>query len=144
MEEYDKYDISKILDNLYLGSYEDAIDFYKLKNLGITHIVNLSYLPNPYPNDFVYLKIDLYDDPLENISQYFNFTIQWIYDAIMNGGKVLVHCRAGISRSSTIILAFLVKLFGITLEKAYNYVKNIRPIIQPNEGFVKQLKDYFK
>jgi atypical dual specificity phosphatase/dual specificity phosphatase 12 len=54
----------------------------------------------------------------------------------------LVHCYAGISRSASIIISYLMKKYNWSYEKAYNYVKNKRPIINPNRGFKKQLIQY--
>ncbi|CAG5124219.1 unnamed protein product, partial [Candidula unifasciata] len=58
------------------------------------------------------------------------------------GGKTLVHCLAGVSRSATICIAYLVKYQHMTLEEAYKHVKKRRPVIHPNPGFWRQLIDY--
>jgi len=57
-------------------------------------------------------------------------------------GSVLVHCMAGISRSSSLIIYYLMKKYAITYDKAYEFVKKARSIIQPNSGFEKQLRTY--
>jgi len=54
----------------------------------------------------------------------------------MREGSVLVHCSMGISRSSTIVIAFIMKKFTFSFSKAYNLVKKKRPIICPNSGFI--------
>ena len=54
-------------------------------------------------------------------------------------GRTLVHCFAGISRSATLVIAYLVHELGYTLRQAHDFVRSKRPCIQPNIGFWKQL-----
>lgn len=65
-----------------------------------------------------------------------------IFQVGKKGGKTLVHCVAGVSRSATICLAYLVKYQQMTLEQAYRHVKKRRSVIHPNAGFWRQLIDY--
>jgi dual specificity phosphatase 12 len=51
------------------------------------------------------------------------------------GGKVLVHCFAGVSRSATIIIAYMMQEHGMNYHSAFKFVKSKRPFINPNEGF---------
>jgi protein-tyrosine phosphatase len=72
-----------------------------------------------------------------------------------------VHCAAGVSRSATIVIAYTISfkisietlvicLFGSYVmkkhqwdyETAFDFVQKRRPIVYPNEGFIKQLKVY--
>jgi len=50
---------------------------------------------------------------------------------------VLVHCHMGVSRSATVVIAYLMKYFHMTHREAYNFVKKKRSVINPNEGFRK-------
>lgn len=59
-----------------------------------------------------------------------------------SGQAVLVHCKMGVSRSASTVIAFLMKQQGWTLDEALNHVRERRPIVQPNEGFLKQLHTY--
>lgn len=56
----------------------------------------------------------------------------------------MVHCVAGVSRSASLCIGYLIKARGITLEDAYNHVLNCRPCIRPNYGFFEQLIEYEK
>lgn len=58
------------------------------------------------------------------------------------GGKILVHCEAGISRSPTICMAYLMKTKKLRLEEAFDYIKQRRSLISPNFGFMGQLLQY--
>ena len=60
----------------------------------------------------------------------------------MGKGNVLVHCRAGISRSATLVLAFLMKSRRWRMKRALEHLRACRPIVKPNEGFMEQLKHY--
>lgn len=82
--------------------------------------------------------LELDDICTENIARYFDEAIEFIDDAMASGGKVLVHCLAGISRSATITIAYLMERHSMTIEDAIKTVKQNRRIY-PNEGFLKQL-----
>lgn len=129
----------EIVPNLFLANYLVANDIELLKALGITHIINCSIEhPNYFPNDFIYLRVPIYDHTSENIMKYFDETFEFI----QKSKKVLVHCHAGISRSSTIVIAYLMKKYSKDFRKVLKYVKNIRNIVNPNEGFRLQLECY--
>ena len=60
----------------------------------------------------------------------------------MKSGNVLVHCFAGVSRSSTIVMSYLMKKLGMTFKEVLDYVRKKRWVVNPNPGFVRQLKRY--
>lgn len=135
-------DLNKIADGLYLSSLHSAFDIKLLKKEGITHIINASDVENIAPNDFTYYRVKIDDVPTANIQQYFADTSQFIENALNNGGKVLVHCMAGVSRSPTIIIAYLVQKRHFTHEQATHLLRSQRSIINPNPGFNKQLTNF--
>jgi len=64
---------------------------------------------------------------------------QKIEEARLGGKKVLVHCAAGVSRSATIVLGYLLTFNNMTLREAHDHLKAARPVIRPNNGFWRQL-----
>lgn len=72
-------------------------------------------------------------------SQLLSFLLDCVRE---KGGTVLVHCEAGISRSPTICMAYLMKTKQLRLKEAFDYIKQRRGVISPNFGFMGQLLQY--
>ena len=131
-----------ILNFLYLGDLTDARNESKIRAMGITHIINVTTeIPNfieslPKIN---YFNINVNDTPRDNISAKFMESINFIENVRKLNGKVLVHCAMGISRSATIVLAYIMYTQRINLDTAYQLVKSHRHIISPNIGFMGSL-----
>ena len=131
-------DINQITDTIYLGDIESAFNKKKLKSLGIKKVLTvMSAFGNHYnEHEFVHKSIEVDDAYDENIIKYFKECLLFMdgYD------KVFVHCAAGMSRSPTIVIAFLMWKKKLSLNDAINFVKNKRPVISPNLNFMKQLE----
>jgi len=136
--------MSKISDHLYLGSYADARNLAFLQTNQITHVVTVGMeLKTIYPNHFKYLYIPADDKPAYKLNAYFDEIADFIHSAInLENGTVFVHCYWGISRSTTSVLAYLIKYEKMSMVKAMSFVKAKRNIIYPNKGFIQQLKIY--
>ncbi|XP_067143988.1 dual specificity protein phosphatase 19-like [Centruroides vittatus] len=134
--------VAVVLPGLILASQDVAQDLNILKSNNITHILNLAYgQPNQFCSYFTYKKLNVRDDPEENIKQYFEECFNFIDSGLQNG-CTLVHCNAGVSRAATIVIGYLMSRQKMTLKEAYQCVKNARSSIKPNNGFMKQLKEY--
>eukprot|EP01083_Nonionella_stella_P229750 812827_1 len=130
----------------------NATDGDTLKALGITHIVNVtSNVKNLFEADGIeYLQCVIEDSPKANINQFFEETIQFINGALAdaNHHKVFVHCQAGISRSASIVIAYIMNTRGHgtrgipKFEDALAFVRERRPMVHPNDGFTMQLMEY--
>jgi protein-tyrosine phosphatase len=72
----------------------------------------------------------------------FDTIVQLIEDSMKGDGAVLVNCAVGISRSPTAVIAYLMKTRRMTLDGAYRFVKRARSKIDPNMGFIAQLREY--
>ena len=135
----------EIIPHLYLGSIGSASNLKELQNCKITHIVCCARgIKNFFPNNFKYLNLDLLDSETVDIKKYFEESGKFINEAIKNNGNVLVHCHAGVSRSSTILIAYVMKYQGMKLDKVLELLRSKREKVNPNEGFIKQLKEYEK
>ena len=97
---------------------------------------------NYFPETIKYLRIDILDMPSVYILGHLEKCNQFINEARSGGGSVLVHCNAGISRSSSIIIGYLMKTNGWSFDESLHHVRKVRPIVCPNEGFAKQLRSY--
>jgi len=88
------------------------------------------------------LTLDIADSPTQNIIQFFPKVKEFIDECLSNGGKVLVHGGAGISRSAALVIAYLMDVTGCTSTEAIKFVQKKRFCIFPNEGFRQQLVEY--
>jgi protein-tyrosine phosphatase len=85
----------------------------------------------------------MHDCPKANIREIFEEAHSFI-DGHRQNGNVYVHCYAGISRSATCVITYLMRIFSWDFKKSYHYVKSRRNSINPNPGFVKIMKEYEK
>lgn len=134
-----------ILPHLYLGCRKVASSFSNLVECGITRILNCtSSVPNKFEHldRFTYHQIAVEDshdvDMIARLPEAFEF----IEDARVRGQKVLVHCNAGISRSATVIIAYLMKYYAHTVDTAFEFVKERKSNISPNFSFMGQLVEF--
>uniref|UniRef100_A0A914VRB8 Uncharacterized protein n=1 Tax=Plectus sambesii TaxID=2011161 RepID=A0A914VRB8_9BILA len=135
--------MAEVAPGLYLGGQDPAHDADLLSSKSITHIVNLATnVDNHFPSRFVYMKIDIYDLPSCDIACFIPDCLSFIRAAILKGGRVFCHCNAGVSRSASMVIAYLMRYEGLRYSVAHERVKSIRAVIRPNEGFVRQLKTY--
>ena len=137
-------DIDEIEEGkLWLGSF-DPENVKVLKEKGIKNILTIM---DGDPSEISYKEhgfnqkvIDIMDYESKNIIQYFGECLNFLEGE----EKVFVHCAAGISRSPTIVIAYIMWKNEMTFGKAYDFVKQKRPDIYPNYGFQKQLKMFEK
>lgn len=128
-----------IIPGLYLGNYEAASDRSLLESLGITHILTVASDLYPlFPDNFTYLQITALDTNTEDLFKVFSTTHNFI-SAALNTGKILVHCLMGISRSSTIVIAYLMRSQSIKYSQALELTVSHHSIADPNLNFVRQL-----
>nr|XP_025041495.1 dual specificity phosphatase 28 isoform X2 [Pelodiscus sinensis] len=88
------------------------------------------------------LRIPVFDDPVEDLYKYFEQCSNAIEDTARSGGKCLVYCKNGRSRSAAICMAYLMRHQNLTLQDAFETVKTARPGVEPNAGFWSQLQRY--
>ncbi|KAM7016335.1 uncharacterized protein RBU47_005117 [Passerculus sandwichensis] len=141
--------VDQVWPNIYVGDAWAARSKATLQSLKITHILNAA--DGPYNIDtgakyyadlqIEYYGIEAFDDPAFDLSVFFYDAANFIRKALnSSGGKVFVHCAMGVSRSATLVLAFLMIHENMTLVDALKRVSTHRNIC-PNMGFLSQLRD---
>lgn len=128
-----------IPNKLYLGNNESAKDLDTLNKYKITSILICGYfLSEFYPNKFIYKTLEFEDNEYEIII----YPIIKGIEFIDNNKTILVHCREGVSRSSSIVIAYIMFKEKKTFSEVYNFVLSKKSNIKPNENFMKQLKEF--
>jgi len=134
-----------ILPGLYLGSESHAKHEYMLSRLGVTHVLGIhENAKRHFPQAFDYCLFPLKDRQETDISLVFKDAHSYIRKAHDNNGVVFVHCWAGMSRSATLVITYLMQLEKISYNEAYKRVASAKPDIRPNEGFIYQMKQFEK
>ena len=130
---------SCIDNNLFLSSYSCAESNLVMEHLNIKAIVNCTNdLLNAFDGKGIeYYRVPIDDSLNDTIVPYVNNVIEFIESNIHS--PILVHCQRGQSRSSSIVIAYLMKKYSWNYQTAYSFVRESRPI-SPNTAFVSQLK----
>ncbi|KAI6196809.1 Protein-tyrosine-phosphatase [Aphelenchoides besseyi] len=138
--------ITQLFDHVFLGSQEDALNPTVLKRYDITKVINLSDngpKSDLIPDDELHFKrIPIHDSYQAKICPHFDGAYEFIESAKSSNDKVLIHCLAGISRSPTLAMAYVMRSRLLTCDQAYQFVKNKRPTVSPNLNFMGQLFEY--
>ncbi|NXA28927.1 DS13B phosphatase, partial [Ibidorhyncha struthersii] len=141
--------VDQVWPNIYLGDAWAARSKTTLQSLNITHILNAADGPYSINTGAKYYKdlqieyygVEAFDDPSFDLSIFFYDAANFIGKALnTSGGKVFVHCAMGVSRSASLVLAFLMIHENMTLVDALKTVSAHRDIC-PNSGFLSQLRD---
>ncbi|UJR26283.1 hypothetical protein I4U23_007621 [Adineta vaga] len=137
--------ISEITPQVFISG-QMAATLEQVQRLGITYILNVAVESSAivYPKHVKLEKFDITDFPTTPISHYFHTLTDKMHAHLSANkqNKILVHCMAGISRSTTIVCAYLMRFMNLSLREAYLLCKRHRPICFPNLGFWNQLISY--
>lgn len=136
---------TEITKKILLGSEQDAKSVHLYKDGAITQVLSIMScdqfeLPREVRSNVKHLHIKLNDTSGDDILQHFQQAISFIKSN--KSGSTLIHCRAGISRSSTIVMAFLMYSNNWSLNQAFTFVKDKRKCVAPNFGFLGQLQKF--
>lgn len=137
---------TEIVPRLYISDLSIAENPSAMAHLGITHVVsvmrgtvNLPATPVPLS----WLQIPITDNPFSELAEHLPRAVHFISSAMQDPrARVLVHCVQGISRSASVVCAFIIKEWNYTPAQAIQFVKSRRPHAEPNPGFVSQLGEY--
>ena len=140
------------LKHLFIGGSKNAKDKKLLKELNIKYILNCTPkrsvdpeagCPNYYEKEklFVYKRIPIFDNKGEDIMAHMATAYRFIEEG-KHYGNILVHCRKGVSRSASYVIGYLMAKNELTCKEAFDFVKALRPIVQPNSSFETQLQAF--
>jgi len=143
-KDIENHPATQVTPFLFLGNMTDASDVDTLARLGIDHVLNVTAVKPTYQQSskITYKQLHAADNGSQNIKQYFEEAFTFIDQARGCKGSVLIHCQAGVSRSPTIAIAYLIKYFSMSMVEAYKFIKNRRSIISPNLNFMGQLLEF--
>lgn len=136
--------INHVIDRLFIGDHKAASTLNILTDHNISHIVNATQeVPNYFKSKFHYINLGLKDKwEDEDILGVLEPSYRYIDNVLkVDNSRVLVHCHAGISRSASIVIYYLMKKYELSFEKALNFLKNKRMIVSPNPWYTYQLKN---
>lgn len=134
----------EVWPRLYIGDQHSAENQADLSAHRVSHILNAAHSkrrgqPEIYNSmRITYLGIEAHDSCQFDMSVNFQTAADFIHRGLSRGGTVLVHCHVGVSRSATLVLAYLMLKQNLTLVEAICAVKDNRGVI-PNRGFLRQL-----
>ncbi|XP_053565842.1 dual specificity phosphatase 28 isoform X2 [Bombina bombina] len=130
-------ELFKVTDSLFISNARAACKRDLLILEGITCCINISRR-QPFPDiDLHALRIPVFDHPLQNLSDYFDQCADLIASTMASGGKCLVYCKHGRSRSATICIAYLMKYKNLQLREAFQKIlKYCDPDITPSSSLL--------
>lgn len=112
-----------------------------MKNAGITHICSCIGGEILFPDNFEYLILDFGDRPTVDLLAVVSISKDFLASGSTNGNQVFIYCGSGISRSPSLLLAFLILHREFSFQSAFELMKESRSLIRPNPGFLTQLKN---
>lgn len=134
-----------IEQGVYIGSFLSEQNQKALTQAGVTHVLQVADGMQPSHLDhFKYKTIHAQDIPSEDLVSHFSQCFPFMDEAVSQGGGVLVHCVAGVSRSATVIIGYMMWKHKIGYDEAFKRIHGVRPWVMPNEGFKLQLAEFEK
>ena len=136
---------------LYLGPVISAQPsaWPQIQQFGVKAILNCTkecdnYFEHKTDPKIAYCRVDVLDREETQIHIYFQIATQFIHDHLSSGSSVLVHCAMGISRSTTMVIAYLIRFHNMSRDNAYLLIKSRRQIVEPKQTFWHQLEMWEK
>jgi hypothetical protein len=128
--------------NLFLGGswFSESVEFMRVNHIDAVLVCGYE-LTRPFLTTLQYKQLLLDDVDDAPLSLMLPGAIEFIHEhLVVNKRNVLVHCRMGISRSASIVIAYLIMRKRFTFNQAFHHVKSKRSKIAPNAGFLRLLK----
>lgn len=127
--------------NVLIGGYIPASDPDFIRREGITRIIKMTGDDSGYQYHYgvTYFVFPALDDPGYDIRGDAVAAVQAIVGGLEDDEQILVHCHAGVSRSATVVLLYLMAVRGLGLDEALTHLRRVRPVVAPNVGFMSTL-----
>jgi protein-tyrosine phosphatase len=128
--------------NIYISDLDTASCHIVRQKLKIERIISLGEekATSYFIKDNNHLHFPIRDDGIDSILPILPTTNAFIRDSILSNNNILIHCMAGISRSVSVVIAFIMDYFNISYDEAYKFVKSKRSCAEPNSKFRSELK----
>ncbi|KHJ42153.1 hypothetical protein D918_07685 [Trichuris suis] len=133
--------MDRIDDHVYLSNAKTANKGEELLQWGITRVLTVDIKPVKRKHqDIQYYFVHMEDDPNWDLLSSLKECLAYIESAVIEGNAILVHCFLGISRSPAVATAYLMRRYKVDADEALRRIRSCRPIVCPNEGFLRQLR----
>lgn len=141
--ENNEFEATEIIENLWLGNIASATNRKQLLAHDIKNIVVTAIGVRQLFSEINYVYIPLRDTESEFILSQIKQILPQVHDMVLKA-PTLVHCMVGASRSATLVICYLMRFKRINLKDSLALVKDKRPIVDPNSGYLKQLQEFEK
>ncbi|GAA6001408.1 uncharacterized protein JCM10292_006239 [Rhodotorula paludigena] len=132
--------MQEVSPGLWIGDYGAASDHALLEKHNIASIVSAMRQEYATASGVDLHRVSIDDTDKTNILEHFVPTADYIDGALQKGQNVLVHCQAGVSRSTTLVAAYLMRKHGLNVEQAVERIRAVRAQVEPSEAFMAQLE----
>ena len=134
-------ELQEVVPNLWITNFFGAKNWRKLAQVGIDHVlICADELPAVFADRLVYLRLaGLTDNTTTALLPHLELALPFIDDVRARGGRVLLHCASGSSRSGAVLVAYLTFALHLSVDQALAAAQAARPLVQPNSGFIEQL-----
>ncbi|KAF5357003.1 hypothetical protein D9756_006485 [Leucocoprinus leucothites] len=136
--------MNEVISGLWIGDLPSAMNVEKLKANNIFSILSAMRGRITVNETFIRHQILIDDTEDADILSHLLPSIHFIQAELDKGRGVLVHCQAGVSRSATIVAAYLMYRQNLDPEGALELIRKARPYIDPNPNFIQQLEVFHK
>lgn len=135
-------DMTQITPNIYIGTQRAASNKEYLLNHKITHVINLNASNKEYEfaDTFEYYHVKVADKDFIELPAEFYSAAEFINDAVNRNCVILVHCQQGLCRSPALVAYYLATSRNISLDEAINLIREKRPYVNINDGFLAELR----
>jgi predicted protein tyrosine phosphatase len=130
-------------ENVFISSVDGAHNWEEIEKHAITHVLCVAPdLEHKFKDKkIIYHQLDILDTVDEDLTKFMKPCMEFIETARNSDGKVLIHCQAGISRSASVCILYMMWKNGLDYDQAYEELKKNRVVVRPNKGFVVHLRN---